>query len=215
MTGRARALIYLAAAASSLLVLGFILFAATATRRVAGAARAADGIVVLTGGSEGRIDAGVTLLRQGLAKRLLISGVNRKLRPDELLAHLDPPIPCCIDLGYEAMDTVGNAAEASQWAARHRFKRLIVVTSSYHMPRSLNELALAMPSVELLPHPVRPRILAEGPWWLHAGATRMLLGEYLKLLPSYAKLALTRVLGPLTASSVAGAPSSTLRAAGR
>lgn len=199
MTRRTRALIYLSAATFSLLMLGFLVFASSATRRVLQPSGSADAIVVLTGGSEGRIDAGMKLLRRGLGERLLISGVNRKLKRDELFAQLDQPAPCCIDLGYEALDTVGNAAEASRWAARHDFKRLIVVTSSYHMPRSLNELALAMPDVELLAHAVRPRAFSEGAWWLRPGAARILLSEYLKLIPSYARLVLHRMIGTMMA----------------
>ena len=52
---------------------------------------------------------------------------------------------CCVDLGYEALDTVGNADETRTWARSNGYTRLIVVTSRYHMPRSLAELALAMP----------------------------------------------------------------------
>jgi uncharacterized SAM-binding protein YcdF (DUF218 family) len=132
---------------------------------------------------------------------MLISGINRKLRPDDFLAQLDLPDPGCIDLGYDAQDTIGNAVETSRWAGRHRYTRLIVVTSSYHMPRSLNELALAMPEVEFIAHPVRPRIFGEGPWWLRPAAARMLVAEYLKLIPSYARSAARRLLDPISASA--------------
>ncbi len=71
----------------------------------------ADGIVVLTGG-DNRIEAGAKLMSEGRAKRMLISGVNRKVTREEMqrLLGVDKGIfNCCVDLGYEALDTVGNA----------------------------------------------------------------------------------------------------------
>ena len=213
MSRCSRSLIYVSAACTTLLLLGFFVFAAKATRHPAQSTAAADAIVVLTGGADRRIEAGVALLRKGFGQRMLISGINRKLKPDEFLAHLDLTDPDCIDLGYEAMDTVGNAVEASRWASRHRYARLIVVTSSYHMPRSLNELALAMPEVEFIAHAVRPRIFGEGPWWLRPAAARMLLAEYLKLVPSYARSTARRLLEPISTGADTGQRAGSTRTA--
>lgn len=205
MSRCSRSLIYVLAACTTLLLLGFLVFAGIATRHPPQSTAAADGIVVLTGGAERRIEAGLALLRRGLGQRLLVSGINRKLKPEEFLAQLELADPSCIDLGYEAMDTIGNAVETSRWAGQHHYTRLIVVTSSYHMPRSLNELALALPGVELIAHPVRPRIFGEGPWWLRPAAARMLASEYLKLIPSYARFAARRLFEPIAASAAPGA----------
>lgn len=187
MRSRGRTLVYFSAALISVLLMGFIAFAASATRRPVAATPKADGIVVLTGGHERRIEAGVRLLKAGNGRRLLISGVNRKTKPEQLPALTDAGGACCVDLGYEAQDTVGNAQEARNWSALHGFKRLIVVTSSYHMPRSLMELSIAMPDVDLLAHPVMPQAFHQGAWWLRAQAARILLTEYLKLIESYAR----------------------------
>lgn len=208
-----RLLIYGSAACITLLLLGFLVFAGAATRLPPQATPAADAIVVLTGGADRRIEAGLALLRKGLGRRMLISGINRKLKPDEFLAHLELPDPSRIDLGYEALDTIGNAVETSRWADRHNYTRLIVVTSSYHMPRSLNELALAMPMMAFIPHPVRPRIFGEGAWWLRPAAARMLVAEYLKLIPSYVRLAARRLLDPIYTSAYTGPRGGTTRSA--
>ena len=194
--GRAtRALICVGAAGIWLLLLGFILFAAAVSRQLTAPRAGADAIVVLTGGSERRIETAIKLMRDGLGGRLLITGVNPRTRPADLLPLAGADIgECCIDLGYDALDTVGNASEARNWAAYHGFKRLLVVTSSYHMPRSLNELTLAMPGAELVAYPVMPRMLREGAWWLRPSTTRVLAGEYLKLVQSYARTLLQRAL---------------------
>lgn len=186
-------------------VLGFVVFAAAVTREPGPDPRGADGIVVLTGGDL-RIREGARLLRKGHARRLLITGINRVTGRRDLLRLSGlggPQFDCCVDLDYRALDTVGNADQTRAWAAERRFKRLIVVTSSYHMPRSLAELSLAMPDVALIPHPVRSRRLGSKAWWLDASAMRVLLGEYIKFLPVAARLTVTRIARPWDDSSVA------------
>jgi uncharacterized SAM-binding protein YcdF (DUF218 family) len=102
---------------------------------------------------------------------------------------------CCVDLGYEALDTVGNADETRTWANNNGYNSLIVVTSTYHMPRSIAELSLAMPGRTLFPHTVMPRSFPESGWWLHVRTTRVLLSEYLKYLPAKARLSTQRLMG--------------------
>src|SRR5262249_57827324 len=91
----------------------------------------ADGIVALTGGPE-RIAAAVALLAQGSARRLLVTGVNQTTTSREI-ARLTPRFAtefgCCIDLGYTALNTTGNALEARRWARSHHMRSLIVATS--------------------------------------------------------------------------------------
>lgn len=160
--------------------------------------RAADGIVVLTGGEQ-RIREAIQLFSQGKARRLLISGVNRATTRDDVrrISGIDPILfECCIDMGYAALDTIGNAEEARAWARTWGFKRLIVVTSNYHMTRSLAELARAMPDVELVPFPVVSKNYRAETWWVHPGTARIVVSEYLKLLPSVARLITARVAGP-------------------
>lgn len=193
----ARTIVILAAVAASALVFGFMLFAASVMRGRDLEATAADGIVVLTGG-QGRIHEGARLLKDGRGKRLLISGVGRQTSKADIekLSGLDhKSFTCCVDLGYEALDTVGNADETRTWANANGYKKLIVVTSSYHMPRTLAELALAMPETEFLPHTVTPAIFPDSGWWLSVRTTRLLLSEYLKYLPAVARLATQRVMG--------------------
>ena len=109
-----RAIVVLLALGAGALVFGFVLFAANVTRDEVSGWDKADGIVVLTGG-DNRLEAGAKLLSEHRAKRMLISGVNRKVRREEMqrLLGLDAQaFNCCVDLGYEALDTVGNADEA-------------------------------------------------------------------------------------------------------
>jgi uncharacterized SAM-binding protein YcdF (DUF218 family) len=188
--------------------LGFLVFATTAMRDPGTESEHADGIVVLTGGQT-RIAEGARLLSEGHGARLLISGVNKQTRRESvqrLSGLADDKFGCCVDLDYAA-DTIGNAAETRRWAEANRYDSLIIVTASYHMPRSLAELARAMPEIELIPHPVVPKDLRRTVWWLDPTATRILVSEYLKFLPAAARLAVARALGPWRASSIAAASS--------
>lgn len=208
-SGRTKAVLIGAAGTSfALLVLGFMLFAAIATRKVVDYPETADGIVVLTGG-EARIAEAARLLESGRARRLLVSGVNRRTSRDDLkrLMRLDPQVfDCCVDIGYEALDTYGNADEARTWAGQWHFSSLIVVTATYHMPRSLAEIALALPEARLIAHPVVPRQMQGAPWWLRLPAARTLVAEYIKFLPVATRLAVARIAGRRDAHAVAAAP---------
>jgi uncharacterized SAM-binding protein YcdF (DUF218 family) len=179
---------------------GFLVFAAAVTRDLADSPITADAIVVLTG-DDFRITQGSQLLLAGRAKRMLISGVNSKTSRDDLirLSGLEPRLfDCCVDIGHEARDTVGNATETRKWIAGRKISRLIVVTSAYHMPRSLAEMMIALPGVELIPHNVQTRSLRDRAWWLESDATKRLLMEYLKFTSVAARLTVERyVLRPL------------------
>lgn len=202
--GLRRTLIGIAGGALALVAFGFVVFANAVTREPEVQDVRADGIVVLTGGQT-RISEAARLLQDGRGGRLLISGVNQKIgRPSLLkISGLDErTFNCCVDLGYAALNTVGNADETRRWAEALGYNRLIVVTASYHMPRSLAELARAMPGIELVPHPVAPDALRRRAWWLDATATRLLASEYIKFLPAAARLAMARGMAPWQATSV-------------
>ena len=148
-------------------------------RRKAGwvAIRQADAIVVLTGDA-GRTTAGIDLLREGRAPQLLISGVDAAATPADIQRHSglsDDELDCCVILGRDATDTIGNAREAGALVRENGYRSLIIVTSDYHLPRSLLEMRALMPGVELIAYPVRTT-----PPWRDFGASRLWLQEYAK-----------------------------------
>jgi uncharacterized SAM-binding protein YcdF (DUF218 family) len=197
----------------ALVTLGFVLFANAVMREPEVGDENADGIVVLTGGQT-RITEAARLLESGRGQRLLISGVNQKIGRASLMkiSGLDEKIfTCCVDLGYAALNTVGNADETRRWADALGYDRLIVVTASYHMPRSLAELQRAMPNIELVPHPVAPDGLRHKVWWLDAAAMRLLAAEYIKFLPAALRLVVARGVSPWQGTSVTASSSATPR----
>ncbi len=192
---------------------GFLLFAALALQP-AGETGTADGIVALTGGGA-RIEEAVKLLAEHHGQRLLISGVNPHTSRNALRLQVPENaelFDCCIDIGYWAQDTVGNARETEVWAKHRGFKRLIVVTSGYHMARSLAEIAQAFPEATLIPHPVLPASLQAGGWWASPATTRVLVVEYLKLWPALARLGMARLMNSAGSTEAASASPSASRA---
>ena len=145
----------------------------------------ADGVVALTGHSDARIAAALMLLESGRAQRMLISGVDRHVSRDELqtITGADKPMfDCCVDLGFTAENTTGNARETAEWAASKGYVTLILVTADYHMPRARLELRAAMPQATIIPYPVATGELSAANWWKTGlGAQRMIL-EYCKYL---------------------------------
>lgn len=144
--------------------------------------RNADGIVVLTGGASRVADA-VELLAAGRGTRLLISGVHKGTTAAEIARQVpryEKVVACCVDLDYSAVNTVGNAVETRRWVRERGFRSLIVVTSSYHMPRTMAELAKQMPDIALIPFPVVTDKLRNEPWWTSAPTAKLILSEYAK-----------------------------------
>ena len=188
-----------------LFVLGFVLFAARVNRTPDATLARADGIVVLTGGPA-RIEEAARLLQDRRGGRLLISGINPQTGRDSIQKLTQLPsakFDCCVDLDYAAQDTIGNATETRKWVALHHYSRVIVVTSRFHMPRSLAELGRALPGVELIPHSVPFQRDAASPWWLNMRTTRVIVSEYVKFIPAAARLIVARTFGSWDTSTVA------------
>lgn len=174
---------------------GFVWFAERVASEHGIADGVADGIVVLTGGRD-RIQLAVDLLEQGRARRLLISGVHPATTAADIRKATEarPALfACCVDLGHQAETTVGNAMETEGWVRQHGFRSIIVVTSAYHMPRSLAELGHSLPDLRLLPYPVRRPELELERWYARPGTVRLLMAEYLKYILARVRLGLEAI----------------------
>ena len=170
---------------SCVFLIGFLIFANSLARTEPLLDLKAEGVVALTGGADRVVDA-ANFLARGQAKRLLITGVNRATR-SSVLARILPIsnelFKCCVDLGYQAVDTAGNAAETKVWAETYHIgQSLIVVTSNYHMPRALLELSAALPNMTLYPFPVVSDHTDVSQWWHDKRIARLVGGEYVKFL---------------------------------
>jgi uncharacterized SAM-binding protein YcdF (DUF218 family) len=166
-----------------------------------------DAIVVLTGGRL-RLETGLHLFTAGAAKKLFISGVNQRVDRDDLLRALGPAAEraaCCIVLGRDADNTLGNARETASWMHEEGYTSLRLVTSWYHMRRGLLEFGRAMPQVTIAAHPVFAQHLDPERWWSWHGAPLLVIGEYDKYLAAWVRPVLNAI-SPPTAAPVKQSP---------
>lgn len=165
---------------------GFAVFLAMLPKPVQGAPNAADGIVVYTGGGGARISSAMSLLAGGAGQRLLISGVHPDTSAARLSEFWSGPrdrFDCCVDLGHDALTTEGNADELKAWIETRRYRRIILVTSDYHMPRAMAVTrARLKEAAEITPYAVPSGYLGDDGLPKSLGAAGKLAGEYTKYL---------------------------------
>ncbi len=159
----------------------------------------ADGIVALTGAnSNQRIAAAIGLLEEARGERVLVSGVNREASREDIRTvsrAVRRLYDCCVDLGFTAADTVGNARETAEWVRSMRYKSLILVTADYHMPRAMLELRSTLPDAKLQAYPVATPVINAHHWWRTSRGARLMIGEYSKYLAILGR-EMVRGLGP-------------------
>ena len=152
-----------------------------------------DGIVVMTGGQQ-RLADGLHLLTEGIAGKMLISGVGDGVSRAVLVQQLGlaerhvNTLFCCVDLDFAAKDTRGNAIAARRWALENNMRSLRLVTANYHMPRALLVFANEMPEFDLYQYPVAPGDLRLEGWWHNPAMLRLLIREYAKYLAETVRL---------------------------
>lgn len=181
--------------AAAAFVAGLVWFAATLPQQPESLpVETTDAIVVVTGGS-GRFPAGLRLLEEKRAPKLFVSGVDRTAGMTELLRNaprsegLTDELQCCVVLGYQAGDTVGNAAETASWMRDQGFRSLRLVTANYHVRRAALEFRMAMPDLSIQTFPIEPNGFSRELWWRSSGTLALIFNEYLKYLVTLAKYA--------------------------
>lgn len=163
---------------------GLLLFVSLIPTEIVDSQSETDAIVVLTGGTA-RLETGFELLEHKRGKKLFVSGVYQGVdvaRILEVSRRKPGEFSCCVNLGYAASSTAGNAVETKSWLRRENYRSVRLVTASYHMPRSLFEFRQTMPNVTIVPHAVFPPEFKREQWWAWPGTANLIATEYTKLL---------------------------------
>ena len=113
---------------------------------------ATDGIAVLTGG-KGRINLGLALLKENKNMKLIISGVGKKVSRSSIIPNNLQNISN-ITLDKEAESTYQNALVIKKWIQKYKLQKVTVITSYYHMPRSMLLMKILSPNIYFYPYPV-------------------------------------------------------------
>lgn len=200
--GLGRKLVHVLLLAAFVWFIGFMAFAAFIPREVKDATTKTDAVVVLTGGSD-RLAEGFRLLGAGLSPRLLITGVAQGVTLAQVIdgmgdnksvAPSGDLLTCCVTLGYEAGNTVGNAVETAAWVRDNRVQSVRLVTANYHMKRSQLEFHRALPGLTIIPHPVFPKEMQDEWWFVKPHILALIAGEYHKFVGAWARAELQDVL---------------------
>ena len=114
-----------------------------------------DAIVVLTGGRN-RLSEAVKLFKAGRAEKLFISGVRKDVSLDEISTRQAIEIGTGEGVFMEdiSTNTVENAINTGRWIRENDIKSIRLVTSNYHIPRSLEEFRGRNPNLIIIIHPV-------------------------------------------------------------
>jgi uncharacterized SAM-binding protein YcdF (DUF218 family) len=135
----------IAAAIVLLWALGFLWFASFLPQPAGSVST--DAVIVPTGAA-GRIPHGLEVLDEGLARNLLVTGVDREVTVGEFASEFgvsEERMECCVTLGFAAVDTRSNAAETAQWVEENGVESLRLVTTDWHMRRAARELDRVLP----------------------------------------------------------------------
>jgi uncharacterized SAM-binding protein YcdF (DUF218 family) len=139
-----------------------------------------DAVVVLAGG-RGRIEEGVRLYREGKGERLFLIGVDPSVRKSDLFA--EKPGQRGGDQVYLekiSRNTLENAILARQMLVTYNVRSMLLITSRYHMKRSLLLFRQVFPKdVAIYPYPVTVSSTTDD-WWSHGGSVRLLFSEFYK-----------------------------------
>ncbi len=108
-----------------------------------------DNVIVLTGDKD-RIKLAMNSIYKFKAKNLFISGVYKTTTLMDIFKNQDIG-DVSIILGYKAKNTYGNAREIREIAEDLGINEAIIVTSDYHMIRSLYEIKKENPNLKIYP----------------------------------------------------------------
>lgn len=161
---------------------GLIYFGYTINHYQPDTATHTDAIVALTGGRN-RITEAVKLLNQNKADKLFISGVdkNTTLKNIQKTQKIKSSRFSQIQIGHDAENTVENAIETKQWVDANHITSIRLVTSNYHIARSLLEFKIHIPEAEIIPHPVYSEHI-EKKWWTSWQTFSLIFREYNKFI---------------------------------
>ncbi|MGE0753528.1 MAG: YdcF family protein [Alphaproteobacteria bacterium] len=149
----------------------------------------AEAIVVLTGGA-GRLELGTRLLVMDKAEKMFVSGANQQVQYNDIVALTAPQHRSAVRkmtgwklvLGTNAENTIGNAQESRAWLEEQRYNHIILVTSNYHMPRSISEFRQEIPALVITPVAVIPAEADDYFWWTGENYRGLVLSEYYKYI---------------------------------
>ena len=142
-----------------------------------------DGIAVLTGG-KGRINLGLELFSSNRNLQLIISGVDKKVSDKSIIPEgLNNKSNITIDKDSES--TYQNAKVINKWASEYKLQNITIITSYYHMPRSMMLIQSLTPNINFYAYPVEKKIFNKVSFKENILYYSFLTEEYIKYVVSH------------------------------
>jgi uncharacterized SAM-binding protein YcdF (DUF218 family) len=132
-------------------VAGFSLFLADVQRSTGNKPEKADVIVTFSGDPR-RIQVAVKLLKNGLGRQLIIVGQDNQQEVELLRKGNHSLFACCVKVDHSSTNTAQDAELASKLIDRPTINSILLVTSSFHLPRASNELKHVLPDTRIVGH---------------------------------------------------------------
>lgn len=147
-----------------------------------------------------RVEAGLKILSEKKSEKLFISGVYDATKLKEILVFSDKDIYELlfqhpqIELGRQAQTTEENAIETYEWIIKNNIKSIRLVTSNYHMPRSLFEFRKLLPNIEIIANPVFTKNFQKYNLWKHFLTFKLFIKEYIKFSYIFVEYYLKKII---------------------
>lgn len=151
-----------------------------------------DGIVILAGGeSDERYWQGLTLLREGFGKVLLLDArsdyrefgsTDASLARQFVDSTAGPNVSEIKICPIKGDSTSEEAVSVEHCLRDNALKKLLLVTSDYHTRRALSIFEDRLPQYKWSVAAVRNQALFGKKWWYHSQWTRTTFEEWMKLM---------------------------------
>ena len=165
------------------LIYGFVIFLKKIEYNQVNFNDQTDGIAVLTGG-KGRINLGLELFNNSRNLKLIISGVDKKVSDRSIIPNgLKNKFNVTID--KESESTYENARVINKWIIKHKLQNVTIITSYYHMPRSMFLIESLSSNVNFYPYPVKKNFSNKSSLKENIFYYFFLTEEYIKYLVSH------------------------------
>lgn len=153
-----------------------------------GTCQSADAIVVISGGdTDARTDEAIVLYKAKWAPLLIVSGAaadKSGLSNAEAMKRraISQGVPADVVLTEALSETTKqNALEVKTLINQRHMKRIILVTSGYHMRRAQSEFTTQLSGVTVLSHPVASDKHWGPMWWVTPWGWWLAMSESIKI----------------------------------
>jgi len=159
-------------------------------------------VVILTGGTN-RIKEGFEVIykldKKSISNlKVLVSGTGKGFSKLSLQEKLNPNfdlrlIECCVELDDVSQDTYSNAVETSKWVSKNNIEEILLITSNYHIPRSILEFQNKMPNLKILYYPITPKQHQINKWLTSFETFSLIFIEYCKYIIANVRIKTLRI----------------------